>query len=405
MLRICHPSCVVVVMYAPVNTKPTNPYASAGDAPCGTGRARPVPAWTAGYESGDSRRRPMARLEVSVLSQSPRQNRIRKRLRKQTAGQNCRLDIHDAHLRTRGDMLRAAARVASPRAPCCTGGRPGAKNRDARRGSELRGWRVVPKRDSKYLVAEEGPRKGAPAFSATGEEARAVQRGSDESAFAEENMENNASTSKPPDAALATLVAYCGQEDGVSSGADAHRALRDLPCPKISTVDKHFLEKLGVNFRWGLRDDANLDELNDLFNSVGFPRRDTTRLRRALVNSRLLIWIVVANKKNKSSGVFVGQVIGTFSHPPRSASAIAHTRPAKGLLRPEGRIPSDCLLTLWSTVYPFQSLIPIPHTHGRETDTFGFYISRLRAVHLGRRVQRDDMGRRGVSEVAGLRLG
>lgn len=123
-------------------------------------------------------------------------------------------------------------------------------------------------------------------------------------------MENNASTSKPPDAALATLVAYCGQEDGVSSGADAHRALRDLPCPKISTVDKHFLEKLGVNFRWGLRDDANLDELNDLFNSVGFPRRDTTRLRRALVNSRLLIWIVVANKKNKSSGVFVGQVIG-----------------------------------------------------------------------------------------------
>ena len=315
MLRICHPSCVVVVMYAPVNTKPTNPYASAGDAPCGTGRARPVPAWTAGYESGDSRRRPMARLEVSVLSQSPRQNRIRKRLRKQTAGQNCRLDIHDAHLRTRGDMLRAAARVASPRAPCCTGGRPGAKNRDARRGSELRGWRVVPKRDSKYLVAEEGPRKGAPAFSATGEEARAVQRGSDESAFAEENMENNASTSKPPDAALATLVAYCGQEDGVSSGADAHRALRDLPCPKISTVDKHFLEKLGVNFRWGLRDDANLDELNDLFNSVGFPRRDTTRLRRALVNSRLLIWIVVANRKNKSSGVFVGQVIGTFFPP------------------------------------------------------------------------------------------
>ena len=45
----------------------------------------------------------------------------------------------------------------------------------------------------------------------------------------------------------------------------------------------------------------------------------------------------------------------------------AHTRPAKGLLRPKGNIPSDCypdcLLILWSTVYPSQSLIPIPHTH------------------------------------------
>ena len=31
-----------------------------------------------------------------------------------------------------------------------------------------------------------------------------------------------------------------------------------------------------------------------------------------------------------------------LSHAPHTAFAIAHTRPAKGLLRPEGRIPSDC---------------------------------------------------------------
>ena len=31
-----------------------------------------------------------------------------------------------------------------------------------------------------------------------------------------------------------------------------------------------------------------------------------------------------------------------ISQSPRSACLIAHTRPAKGLLRPEGRIPSDC---------------------------------------------------------------
>jgi hypothetical protein len=55
-----------------------------------------------------------------------------------------------------------------------------------------------------------------------------------------------------------------------------------------------------------------------------------------------------------------------ISQSPRSACLIAHTRPAKGLLRPEGRIPSDC--------YPDCLRIPIPHTHGRETDTF-FYLS------------------------------
>ena len=53
-----------------------------------------------------------------------------------------------------------------------------------------------------------------------------------------------------------------------------------------------------------------------------------------------------------------------ISQSPHSTSLIAHTRPAKGLLRPEGRIPSDC--------YPDCLLIPIPHTHGRETDTFLF---------------------------------
>ena len=45
-----------------------------------------------------------------------------------------------------------------------------------------------------------------------------------------------------------------------------------------------------------------------------------------------------------------------FPNHHNTASAIAHTRPAKGLLRPEGRIPSDC--------YHDCLLIPIPHTHG-----------------------------------------
>ena len=53
------------------------------------------------------------------------------------------------------------------------------------------------------------------------------------------------------------------------------------------------------------------------------------------------------------------QVLGAqgkgLSSYPNPASAFAHTRPAKGLLRPEGTIPS--------AHYPDCLLIPIPHTH------------------------------------------
>ena len=63
------------------------------------------------------------------------------------------------------------------------------------------------------------------------------------------------------------------------------------------------------------------------------------------------------------------QALGAgLSQSPHTASVIAHTRPAKGLLRPEGTIPSDC--------YPDCLLIPIPHTHGRETDIY-FYNLRV----------------------------
>ena len=57
--------------------------------------------------------------------------------------------------------------------------------------------------------------------------------------------------------------------------------------------------------------------------------------------------------------------------------AIAHTRPAKGLLRPEGRIPSDCyhdcLRNTMETVFPiphtmeYKINFPIPHTNPGNT--------------------------------------
>lgn len=135
--------------------------------------------------------------------------------------------------------------------------------------------------------------------SATGGEAPPVPRAH------EDECEENDSVDLVPGAG-----AHSGAGDGVSSGADAARALRDLPVPRLSNEDAHFLEKLGVMFRWGLRADSDLDELNSLFASVGFPRRDESRLRRALVHSHDIVWVVVANKKNKSSGVFVGQCVG-----------------------------------------------------------------------------------------------
>lgn len=103
---------------------------------------------------------------------------------------------------------------------------------------------------------------------------------------------------------------YSGAEDGVASGADAARALRSLRSIGVSHDDAHFSDKLGIAFRWGLRPDADLDELNALFASVGFPHRDPARLRRALVNSHAIVWATVENKKSKSSSVFVGQCVG-----------------------------------------------------------------------------------------------
>jgi hypothetical protein len=70
-----------------------------------------------------------------------------------------------------------------------------------------------------------------------------------------------------------------------------------------------------------------------------------------------------------------------------------YTRPAKGALRPEGRIPSDCyhdcLLVLWSTVFPIPRAMeysisnpsyygvqglpfPIPDIHMAERLTLSF---------------------------------
>lgn len=166
----------------------------------------------------------------------------------------------------------------------------------------------VPRRScrSEILSSSREPRGASARASATGGEAPpkpARTVGEDPPAPDDESSARR-------DASPASTTAPDGAEDGVASGSDCARAVRELPFPTLSTSDARFDEKLGVAFRWGPRPDHDLDELNDLFASVGFPRRDPARLRRALEHSHEICWVVVATKKSQSTSVFVGQVIG-----------------------------------------------------------------------------------------------
>ena len=82
---------------------------------------------------------------------------------------------------------------------------------------------------------------------------------------------------------------YLGEDDGVFGGGDLVRSLRALPAPIFTNEDSYFEEKLGTTFLFGQRPEADLDELNGLFATVGFPHRDPTRLKRALLNSHHIV--------------------------------------------------------------------------------------------------------------------
>ncbi|KAI8468200.1 MAG: hypothetical protein J3K34DRAFT_378299 [Monoraphidium minutum] len=77
------------------------------------------------------------------------------------------------------------------------------------------------------------------------------------------------------------------------------------PPPRISVSDAEFRD-LGVEFvtvRQGIR----VHELNELFDKVGFPRRDPERLKVALENTHRLVW-VRAVKAGRAARI--GQILG-----------------------------------------------------------------------------------------------
>lgn len=98
-------------------------------------------------------------------------------------------------------------------------------------------------------------------------------------------------------------------DDGISTTkqslmADTATPAR-LPPPHISKTDKQFADE-GVEFVWGI-ESLNYDELNDLFQKVGFPRRDPEKLAMALGNTYSCIWIKASRKSRMAKE---GQMLG-----------------------------------------------------------------------------------------------
>ncbi|KAI7843693.1 hypothetical protein COHA_002592 [Chlorella ohadii] len=136
-----------------------------------------------------------------------------------------------------------------------------------------------------------------------------------------------APTAAPPAGAAARVVApfppvgkpklrYSGVPGAVVGLADginvqkpalmANCAEQQLPAPPISKSDDEFLEGLGVEFVWGA-EGVDVGELNDLFEKVGFPRRDPGRLTLALANTYRTVWVRAARKSRVAKQ---GQLLG-----------------------------------------------------------------------------------------------
>lgn len=93
------------------------------------------------------------------------------------------------------------------------------------------------------------------------------------------------------------VSAPASQEEGVTpallGGCAAAAAAPPLPPPltppPLTRSDAAFLAD-GLEFVWGT-EGLNLEDLNDLFEKVGFPRRDPARLGAALAHSHCVLWV------------------------------------------------------------------------------------------------------------------
>ncbi|GLC68926.1 hypothetical protein PLESTF_000759700 [Pleodorina starrii] len=126
----------------------------------------------------------------------------------------------------------------------------------------------------------------------------------------------------PPSLASKPRLSYVGQAvagaasagagDGISPDKTTYGSRLEeatggvLRPPPISRPDSEFETKLGVQFVEG-REGILITELNELFEKVGFPRRDPDRLRVALENTYHIIWVRAAKQSRLARQ---GQLIG-----------------------------------------------------------------------------------------------
>jgi len=112
------------------------------------------------------------------------------------------------------------------------------------------------------------------------------------------------SSSSSPVAARAAVAA----QDGLSPATAAFFAAHDdsdPPPPAVTKSDADFAA-MGVEFVEG-REGVRVAELNDLFERVGFPRRDPARLQLALEHTHALVWVRATRQSRVAK---LGQLLG-----------------------------------------------------------------------------------------------
>jgi aralkylamine N-acetyltransferase len=94
-----------------------------------------------------------------------------------------------------------------------------------------------------------------------------------------------------PAAAVSTTAAE-GAEPGLSPAilSPGGAPTLTLPPPPALTRSDAAFQADGLEFVWG-SDGLDLGDLNDLFEKVGFPRRDPARLGAALRHSHAVVWV------------------------------------------------------------------------------------------------------------------
>jgi len=120
------------------------------------------------------------------------------------------------------------------------------------------------------------------------------------------SMQSVYSTGKPLKLNLPKLC-YAGPAASEDGGEGSFSWPTTLPTPPVlSKSDEDFAQELGVQFMEG-PEDLSIDELNDLFELVGFPRRAPQRLNLALQHTHRVLWIRCIRRSRLGR---VGKLVG-----------------------------------------------------------------------------------------------